>query len=274
MPLNAAEMKKITLGFSPCPNDTFIFDALVNKKIDTQGLDFKYILADVEELNNKAFRQELDVTKLSFHAYLFLTNKYILLDSGSALGKNCGPLLISKKQFSAEEVDNLSIAVPGEYTTANFLLKFAFPKIASKKILLFSDIETAILEEQVDAGVIIHESRFTYEEKGLIKIADLGEYWESKTLQPIPLGGIVAKKTLNESTISTINKLIRQSVEFAFANPKSSENFVKANSQELDDDVIKKHIELYVNNFTLSLGSKGMKAVDTFFLKAKEIGIV
>lgn len=266
--------KKITLGFSPCPNDTFIFDALVNKKIDTFGLDFEYVLADVEELNKKAFQQELDITKLSFHAYLFLTEKYTLLNSGSALGQNCGPLLISKKDHTLKDVDNLTIAVPGEYTTANFLLKFAFPKISSKKILLFSDIEKAVLDEKVDAGVIIHESRFTYADKGLKLIADLGEYWETKTLQPIPLGGIVAKNTLPEETFDLLNRLIKQSVEFAFANPESSKSFVKKHSQELDDEVINKHIVLYVNDFSISLGEKGKEAIDVFFQKAKEIGII
>ena len=275
MRLNVAVMgKKITLGFSPCPNDTFIFDALVNKKIDTFGLDFEYVLADVEELNKKAFQQELDITKLSFHAYLFLTEKYTLLNSGSALGQNCGPLLISKNDHTLKDVDNLTIAVPGEFTTANFLLKFAFPKISSKKIILFSDIEKAVLDEKVDAGVIIHESRFTYAEKGLKKIADLGEYWERVTKQPIPLGGIVAKKNLPEETIFLFNKLIKQSVEFAFANPESSKDFIKANAQELDDEVIKKHIDLYVNKFSLSLGRKGKIAINTFFEKAKDLRIV
>jgi 1,4-dihydroxy-6-naphthoate synthase len=271
MPLIVDVMvKKITLGFSPCPNDTFIFDALVNNKIDTEGLDFEYILLDIEELNKRAFMNDLDVTKISFHAYYFLTSNYILLDSGSALGQNCGPLLISKKKYSLQETDKLTVAVPGKYTTANFLLKFAFPNISSKKLMLFSDIEKAVLEERADAGVIIHENRFTYESKGLIKIADLGEIWESRTRQPIPLGGIIAKKTLPESIISKINKLVRQSVAYAFANPVSSKSFVKSHSQELDDEVIKKHIELYVNDFSLSLGEKGKIAIDTFMKIADE----
>lgn len=186
-----------SLGFSPCPNDCFIFDALVHKKIDTHGIEFTVVMEDVEALNNRAFKQELDVTKLSYHAFIYLTQYYALLNSGSALGFNCGPLLVQSSKFRVEDIDKASIAIPGKYTTANFLLSLAFPNARNKKEILFSDIEGAVLSHQVDAGLLIHENRFTYEEKGLEKIIDLGEFWDSLIHAPIPLGGIVVKKSID-----------------------------------------------------------------------------
>jgi len=256
---------KITLGFSPCPNDTFIFDALVNGKIDTQGIEFDYFLADVEELNNKALKSEPDITKLSFFAYAFLWKHYQLLDSGSALGNNCGPLLISKTKYEFSEIHSLRISVPGFYTTANFLMSFAFPDAINKKSIIFSDIENAVLQGLTDAGVIIHENRFTYTDRGLVKIIDLGEYWESKTGYPIPLGGIAIKRNLPEDFKNKINSLLKQSVEFALSNPLSSKKFVKQNAQEISEEVIKKHIELYVNNYTKNLGKQGKEAINFMY---------
>ena len=188
---------KLTLGFSPCPNDTFIFDAMVHHKIDTEGLEFEVVMEDVEELNQRAFAHELDITKLSFHAYAYLINRYVLLSAGSALGNNCGPLLIAKKEMSEKEINNSKIAIPGKFTTANFLLGLAYPKAQNKIPVLFSEIEEAILSGKVDAGLVIHETRFTYHERGLVKIIDLGEYWEGDTGLPIPLGGIVVKRGLS-----------------------------------------------------------------------------
>ena len=185
-----------TLGFSPCPNDCFIFDALVHKKIDTQGIDFTLVMEDVEALNNRAFQSELDITKLSYHAFIYLTNTYNLLNSGSELGFNCGPLLIQNSKNKITDINTASIAIPGKYTTANFLLSLAFPNAKNKKEMLFSDIENALLLNKIDAGLIIHENRFTYQEKGLEKIIDLGEFWESLIHAPIPLGGIVIKKNI------------------------------------------------------------------------------
>ena len=256
---------KITLGFSPCPNDTFIFDALVNRKIDTQGIEFNYFMSDVEDLNKKALQAKPDITKLSFFAYSFLWKVYQLMDSGSALGNNCGPLLISKKEFDISEIHSLSIAVPGIYTTANFLMSFAFPDALNKKSLVFNQIENAILDGTTDVGVIIHENRFTYADKGLVKIIDLGELWESKTGYPIPLGGIAIKRSMPEDLKRKINSLIKQSVEFAFSNPFSSKEFVKQNAQELSEDVIKKHIDLYVNHYTKSLGKSGKDAINFMY---------
>lgn len=263
-----------TLGFSPCPNDCFIFDALIHKKIDTQGIDFTVIMEDVEALNNRAFKQELDITKLSYHAFLYLTNEYTLLNSGSALGFNCGPLLVKKSGHIIESIDSASIAIPGKYTTANFLLSLAFPKAIHKQEILFSEIEHAVLTDKVDAGLLIHENRFTYQDKGLEKIIDLGEYWESLIQSPIPLGGIVVKRTIEPALQKTIDLLIKQSVEFAFTNPESCMAFVKEHAQEMSEEVMKKHIALYVNEFSLDLGIIGKKAIQVLVNKAIELKLV
>lgn len=267
---------QLTLGFSPCPNDCFIFDALVHKKIDTQGINFNYVLADVEALNKKAFESELAITKLSYHAFAYLTDKYSLLDSGSALGFNCGPLLISKNEFSLEEFSkqDRSIAIPGKYTTANFLLSIALPQMQNKIPTLFSDIENDVLSEKVDAGLIIHENRFTYEAKGLKKIIDLGEFWESLIQAPIPLGGIVVRNDINKATQQIVESLIRKSVEFAFANPNESKAFVAEHAQEMDEVVKQKHIDLYVNQYSISLGDLGRNAVNLLMNKALELGLI
>ena len=263
-----------SLGFSPCPNDCFIFDALVHKKIETHGIDFTIVMEDVEALNNKAFKQELDITKLSYHAFLYLTQQYLLLNSGSALGFNCGPLLVKDSKNEIEDIDAASIAIPGKYTTANFLLSLAYPHAKNKRELLFSDIEGAVLSHQVDAGLLIHENRFTYEEKGLEKIIDLGEFWDSLIHAPIPLGGIVVKRNIDTELQKTIDRLIKQSVEFAFANPESCMTFVKQHAQEMNEDVMKKHIALYVNGFSIDLGKVGKNAIQLLFDKAVETKLI
>lgn len=263
----------LSLGFSPCPNDTFIFDAMIHGKVDTEGLAFDPFIADVEELNKRAFQKALHITKLSFHAYAYLTDDYVLLDSGCALGNNCGPLLISKKEYSLEDVKNLKIAIPGKYTTANFLLSLAAPEAANKAEALFSEIEGLVLRGEFDAGLIIHENRFTYQEKGLKKIVDLGEYWESRTGGPIPLGGIVIQRDLPEATMKKVNRTLKRSVEYAFLRPGSSLDFIKSHAQEMDADVIRRHIGLYVNEYTKELGKKGKKAVEILFQIAQDEGI-
>jgi 1,4-dihydroxy-6-naphthoate synthase len=274
---------KLTLGFSPCPNDCFIFDALVHGKIDTGGLEFDVQLEDVETLNQKALKGELDITKLSFHAYAKVMKAYILLRSGSALGFNCGPLLIKSKACSERSRSGKSqkpkkeewvVAIPGELTTANFLLSIAYPEIKNKKVMLFSEIEHAVLKGEVDAGLIIHESRFTYQDKGLEKVADLGEFWENLIHAPIPLGGIVIKRDLAPELQHQVNALIRKSVEFAFANPESCMPYVRAHAQEMSEEVMKKHIALYVNAFSVDLGEQGKQAVELLFSKATELGIL
>lgn len=264
----------LTLGFSPCPNDCFIFDALIHHKIDTQGIDFTVTMLDVEALNNKAFKNELDITKLSYHAFVYLTQQYILLNSGSALGFNCGPLLVKKAESKNKTIDAMHIAIPGKYTTANFLLSLAYPLAVNKSEVLFSDIEQAVLNNTVDAGLLIHENRFTYQDKGLEKIIDLGEFWESLIQSPIPLGGIVMKRHFDNKLQQTIDVLIKQSVEYAFANPESCMPFVKQNAQEMSQDVMKKHIALYVNEYSISLGNTGKKAVQLLFNKAMEIALI
>ncbi len=265
---------KLTLGYSPCPNDCFIFDALVHGKIDTGELEFDVQLEDVETLNQKALKGELDVTKLSFHAYAKVMKHYILLRSGSALGFNCGPLLIKSKVKSEKLKEDWVVAIPGELTTANFLLSIAYPEIKNKKVMLFSEIEDAVLRGEVDAGLIIHESRFTYQDKGLEKVADLGEFWENLIHAPIPLGGIVIKRNLAPELQQHVNALIRKSVEYAFEHPESSMPYVRAHAQEMSEEVMKKHIALYVNAFSVDLGEQGKQAVELMFRKAKELGLL
>ena len=267
---------KLTLGFSPCPNDTFIFDALVNKRIDTEGLEFDVQLGDVETLNTKAFKAELDITKLSYHAFAYMTDDYQLMRSGSALGKNCGPILIAKSEISnlASEIQHLKIAIPGKYTTANFLLGIAFPDAKNKTELVFSEIENSVLSGKADAGLIIHENRFTYQSKGLKKLIDLGEFWETKTGLPIPLGGIAIRKSLPSEVKLKVEKLIRKSIEYAFANPEASKEYVRCHSQEMEPGVIQSHINLYVNNYSVNLGEEGEKAVNKMYSIAKQNGII
>jgi 5,8-dihydroxy-2-naphthoate synthase len=265
---------KLSLGFSPCPNDTFIFDAMIHKKIDTEGLDFEVIMEDVEQLNQKAFSGDLDITKLSYHAFAFVLDQYALLQSGSALGNNCGPLLIAKRQLSDDEIKTAKIAIPGKFTTANFLLNLAFPDHKNKVELLFSEIENAVLDEQVDAGLIIHENRFTYESKGLVKILDLGEFWESTTQLPIPLGGIVVKRSFPVFIQKKINRVLKRSVRFALKNPDQTLDFVSQYAQEMNSEVMFQHINLYVNNYTVDLGQIGKKAVQELFDTANKKGII
>jgi 1,4-dihydroxy-6-naphthoate synthase len=254
---------KLTLGASPCPNDCFIIDAIVHRRIDLEGLEFEVRLDDVEALNRAAFAGQLDVTKLSYHAFAFCADRFVALNAGSALGRNCGPLLISKRQIDPEEVagGGLALAIPGRYTTANFLLGFAFPTAANRTEMLFSDIEGAVLAGAVDAGVIIHENRFTYGAKGLLKIIDLGEHWEQRTGFPIPLGGIVASRALPADVIARVDRVFRRSVEFAFANPDASLPFVRDHAQEMSEDVMYQHIRLYVNVYSIDLGIDGRRAV-------------
>jgi len=257
---------KLTLGFSPCPNDTFIFDALVHHKINTEGLEFEVVFADVEQLNKWAFQAKLDITKLSYNAFTHCVNDYVLLDSGSALGNNCGPLLIKKPNTILTKESK--IAIPGKYTTANMLLNIAFPENQNKVETLFSEIENQVFEGVVDAGLIIHESRFTYKDKGLDKVSDLGEFWEIETGLPIPLGGIVMKRDLPFSEQEKIERVLRKSVEYAFENPNSSAEFVKCHAHEMEKEVLDAHIALYVNDYSISLGEQGRKAVKLLFEKS------
>jgi 1,4-dihydroxy-6-naphthoate synthase len=266
----------LSLGFSPCPNDCFMFDAIVHKRIDLEGLDFEVRMADVEALNRDAFDGRIDVTKLSYHAYASCTERYALLDAGSALGRNCGPLLISKRPLSQAEVaaGGLRIAIPGRHTTANLLLGLAFPDARDRTELLFSEIEPALLRDAFDAGLIIHENRFTYEGRGLRKIIDLGEFWEATTGLPIPLGGIVVRRALPREVQQAVNRVLRRSVAFAFAHRDASLPFVRAHAQEMRDEVMFQHIDLYVNDYSLDLGPEGRLAIDTLFARARAAGLL
>lgn len=276
----------LTLGFSPCPNDTFIFDALVHGKIDTEGLSFAVEYHDVETLNQKAFASALDITKLSYHAFAYATEHYELLDAGSALGFGVGPLLITKDKALADalvaalngsaEVDwtKLRVGIPGKYTTANFLLSLAFPLLENKIEMVFSEIESALLSGQIDVGLIIHENRFTYESKGLSKVCDLGDYWEEKTGYPIPLGGIAIRRALPQKTKEAVNKLIGDSVRYAFAHPKSALDYIRSHAQEMEEAVMYQHIELYVNAYSEHLGDKGRAAVTHLFREAERLKII
>ncbi len=265
---------KITIGFSPCPNDTFMFCALINGMIDCEGLEFEPVIDDVETLNQKALKGELDVTKLSLGVYAQVAKNYLILNSGSALGKNCGPLLISKKETSIHEVDNLKIAIPGQYTTANLLLSIFFPNAKNKTEMIFSEIENAVLNEKTDAGLIIHENRFTYQQKGLKKIVDMGELWEEKTKTHLPLGCIVIKKTLDISLQKKIDILIHKSIQFGFDYPGKVMDYVKKYSQEMEEKVMQQHINLYVNEFSLALGNEGKKAIELLLKKGNEAGLL
>ena len=264
--------ERLTLGFSPCPNDTFIFDALINGRIDTEGLTFDVTLADVEELNRKALRGELDITKLSFSAFGDLTVRYKLLNAGSALGRGVGPLLVRKQQ--AEETAPRHVAIPGHYTTANYLLGLAYPELEQRTEVLFSDIEDAVLAGDYDAGLLIHENRFTYEQRGLEKIRDLGEYWEEATGLPIPLGGIAIKRSISDDQQRQIDRLLRRSVEYARANPIASRDFVREHAQAMDPAVMQQHIDLYVNDYTLDLGAEGRAAVRHFITDGRAKGLL
>jgi len=267
-------LSPVRLAFSPCPNDTFIFAAMVKGLIDTEGLEFDYRMEDVERLNHLAMDGSIDMVKVSYHAFLHLTPVYRLLDSGSDLGFGNGPLVISKKQYSIDHLDGLTIAIPGEYTTAHLLLKLLAPGDYEKKILVFNEIEDAILKEEVDAGVIIHENRFTYERKGLLKIADLGEAYEHRNHCPIPLGGIIALKNLGVETLEKLNRIMHNSVAYAMDNPMAVMDFVRENAQEMEDEVMLKHIHLYVNNYTLDLGPDGREAIARLFDLAWESGMM
>ncbi|PRY53896.1 1,4-dihydroxy-6-naphthoate synthase [Arcticibacter pallidicorallinus] len=267
---------KLKLGFSPCPNDTFIFDAMIHHKIDTEGLEFEVFYDDVETLNQKSFSQDLDITKLSFHAYAYCVSNYVLLDSGSALGYGVGPLVISKLPYdgSGNIGKNTTVAIPGKFTTASFLFGLAFPQVKNKIEMVFSAIEDAVLNDEVDLGLIIHENRFTYQQKGLHKVIDLGAFWEEKTGCPIPLGGIVIKRSLNADIKNRVNRVIRRSVEYAFENPQSGIDFIRSHAQAMDDEVMYKHIELYVNKYSVDLGQEGRNAIELMFAKAVGAGVI
>jgi 1,4-dihydroxy-6-naphthoate synthase len=253
---------RFSLGFSPCPNDCFIFDALVNKKIDTEGVEFDASLEDVQTLNQWALEDKLDITKISYAVLPLVMKNYALLDSGGALGKGVGPLLIAKRKIPLNDIPGCRIAVPGANTTAHLLFSLAFPNAPNKEFMIFSSIQEAVLSGKVDAGVIIHENRFTYQTKGLIKLLDLGEFWEKETGCPIPLGGIITRNSIDQKIREKINSLIRKSTEFAVSQYPVLPLYVKEHAQEMNEQVMRQHIDLYVNNYSVTLGDDGKMAVD------------
>ena len=265
---------KLTLGFSPCPNDTFIFDAMVNNKIDTMGITFDYVMEDVETLNLWAEQGKLDITKLSYNTFIHTVNQYALLHSGSALGEGVGPLLVSKKPLDLAKIDTYKIAIPGFNTTANLLLSLAFPQAKNKTELVFNEIESAVINGDFDAGLIIHEGRFTYQKKGLTKLIDLGDWWEQTTHAAIPLGGIVMRRSFDTQLCATVDKIIKDSLAWSWQRYPQLTGFVTDNAQEMEEDVMRQHIKLYVNDYTTDLGETGRKAIATLFEKAKEGGLL
>lgn len=249
-----------TLAFSPCPNDTFIFDALVNGKIDTEDFEFNVSLEDVETLNNNAISNQYDISKISYGVYHKIINNYIILESGSALGTGVGPLLISKEKKHHQDVNQEIIAIPGENTTAHFLFSMAYPNAKNKVFLRYDEIE-GFVQQGKGLGVIIHENRFTYNQKGLHKIVDLGDYWEKTTNDPIPLGGIVIRRGIEKSVQQKIALLIYKSIVYAYTHYPQLSDYIRNNSQEMKDVVMRQHIDLYVNDYSKTLGPKGREAI-------------
>jgi 1,4-dihydroxy-6-naphthoate synthase len=266
--------RTLTLGYSPCPNDTFIFYALTQGRIPLPGLCFSERLEDVETLNRLAFAAQLDLTKISYHALGHLRHDYVLLRSGGALGRGCGPLVVSRAPCTMADLRGKRIAIPGRYTTANLLLQLRDSGFENQLILPFHQIMAAVASGDCAAGVIIHESRFTYRQHGLVAVEDLGAWWETETGLPIPLGGILARRSLDDSLIARLDQGIRDSIRYAFSHPLEPRNYIKAHAQELDDAVIDQHIGLYVNDFSVNLGSEGEQAIATLFCRAEERGLI
>jgi len=271
-------MAVISLGYSRCPNDTFIFYALVKGKIDTGGLRFKEILMDVETLNEVALRAELDMTKVSYHAFGHLREHYCLLRSGSALGRGCGPLIVSKEDCAPKDLQGKRIAIPGRLTTAYLLLRLFTQdsgiQPSSIMDMPFHKIMDSVLNGEVHAGLIIHEGRFTYPSYGLKKVLDLGEWWEKDTGLPLPLGGILAKRSLGADLIKKIDAMLRRSIEYASSHRDEPKAYIKQHSQELEDEVIEQHIKLYVNDYSIDIGDDGLSAVRELMRRAEERGMI
>jgi len=266
----------VRLGFSPCPNDTFIFGALVAGEIDTGGVRIEPVIEDIEALNLRALHGELEATKISFHAFGHIRDRYALLGAGAALGRGCGPLVVAREPIAAETLRSggLRIAIPGELTTAALLLRLFAPRAASFIVRPFHAIFDAVASGQADAGAIIHEGRFTFRTRGLHPVIDLGEWWEGETGLPLPLGGILARRDLGPERVRKLGLWVRRSVETARKDPFRVWNFVRENAQEMEEAVIRAHIDLYVNEFTVDLGEEGKRAVAALIGQAEAKGIV
>lgn len=265
---------QLTLGFSPCPNDTFMFYPLVHGLVDTGGLSYHERLEDVETLNKLALAGELDVSKVSYHALGNIRNQYALLRSGSALGRGCGPLLVAADRIDPTQLRGKTIAVPGRYTTAKLLLRLFDPTLENFIVMPFNEIMDAVLNGNVDAGLIIHESRFTYQGFGLHKLLDLGEWWEGETGLPIPLGGIVARRSLGAETIASVERALRAGVDYARTHPDEAARYIGEHAQEMSPDVCAAHIGLYVNDFSSDLGDEGIRAITCLLQRAEQAGLI
>ena len=263
---------RVTLGYSPCPNDTFVFCGLVHGQIAGAPL-CEEVLADIETLNEMALRGQLDATKISFHALAHLREQYCLLHSGGALGRGCGPLLVAREKLVLEDLKHKRIAIPGRLTTAALLLRLFDPSIEQLAVMPFDQIVDATAQGSVDAGVIIHESRFTYAQRGLEAIIDLGQWWEESTGHPIPLGGILARRSLGAEFIERLDRALRQSVEYAYAHPEAVRGYIRQHAQEMDEGVVQAHIDLYVNQHTLNYGADGEAAIFDLIERAERAGI-
>ena len=272
--LTPAGTRTLSLGFSPCPNDTFIFDALVHGRVACAGLGFSERLEDVETLNSLALSGVLDVSKVSYHLLGRILKDYLLLDSGGALGRGCGPLLVAREPLDTASLAGRKIALPGRFTTAALLLRLFDPKLTDFVYLPFDRIMEAVADGAVGAGVIIHESRFTFASHGLLQILDLGQWWEQETGHPIPLGGIAAKRSLGRETLLELERGIAQSVDHAFRHPAMARPYIRAHSREMSDAVCDAHIGLYVNDFSRGLGREGRGAVRLLLERAVAAGII
>ena len=264
-------MSKLSFAFSPCPNDTFMFEAIVNQRIDLKGYQFDIYLEDVAHLNKSASKEIHDISKISYNAYSLVSNEYQLLKSGSALGHNCGPLLISREEIQLSQIKNCSVAIPGANTTANLLLSLAFPELKDKREYIFSDVENALINGEVDLGLIIHENRFTYLEKGLIKIQDLGQYWESTTNCPIPLGGIAIKRSLPQDVKEDIECILKESIQYAFNHRDIVQPYISSLAQEMDEKVMRAHIDLYVNQQSITLDQPAKRGIERLIEEVKRL---
>lgn len=258
-------MKRYSIAISPCPNDTFVFYALINHKIPMHGIEMDFLFFDIEELNLATINHQFDLCKISYALVPKVSEKYNLLTSGGALGRGCGPLLITHHTQSFQLNPMHRVVLPGKHTTASFLFSHFFPNHQQVFHQLFSTIENQLQQHQFDAGVIIHESRFTYQQWGLNKLLDLGAAWEERYHLPIPLGGVVIKKSIHIDTQKQINQLIKNSIDYAWNHMEEVLEFCKCHAQEMDQEVMTAHIRLYVNEYTKSLGSNGKIAIEKLF---------
>jgi len=265
----------LTLGYSPCPNDTYIFYALTHDKLSLPGIELAPpLLDDVETLNSWAIQKKLDITKLSFHALGHVLDEYCVLSAGSALGRGCGPLLVARPGFDAADLRDTKIAIPGRLTTANLLFRMYSPESHDLFELRFDEIMGAVSSGEVDAGVIIHESRFTYTVQGLVCLQDLGQWWEESTSHPIPLGCIAARRSLGSECIKRIDAAIHDSIVWADEHAEDCFPYIRQHAQEMDEQVMQNHINLYVNNYSKALGQDGKAAIETFLRLGREAGIL